>query len=176
MVLDRYYLRSLVPNMLVLVQGWYCLRSYQPGRVLHTSLDPRRMSIYQTETDLNSWTWIGNWMEFVDMQDFYYSTATQIFTNVTLGSMGLCYQQITALRSFMSKQRLNSEEELWCAHCIRTHSDIWSAQTSSGMKENYKFPGRPVCSCWRKLSVYNPWIQIFHSTIWCTSLGKFRSQ
>jgi hypothetical protein len=56
LVQDWYYLRSLVPNRLVLVQGWYCLRSYQPGRVLHTSVDPRHMPIYQTKTDLNSWT------------------------------------------------------------------------------------------------------------------------
>jgi hypothetical protein len=48
---------------------------------------------------------------------------------------------------------LNSKEAIWCAHCIKTNSDPSSAQTSTGMKKNYKFPVRPVCGCGRKWSV-----------------------
>jgi hypothetical protein len=54
-------------------------------------------------------------MEFVDMQDFYYYGNT-IFTNATLGSLGLCYQQITALRSFMSKQRDSIQKKSYGVH------------------------------------------------------------
>jgi hypothetical protein len=54
-------------------------------------------------------------MEFVDMQDFYYYGNT-IFTNASLGSLELCYQEIIALRSFMSKQRDSIQRKSYGVH------------------------------------------------------------
>jgi hypothetical protein len=42
-VLDWYYLKSLIPTRQVLVHGWYCLRSYQSGWLFDTRTSPYAM-------------------------------------------------------------------------------------------------------------------------------------
>jgi hypothetical protein len=42
-----------VPTRLILVQGWYCLRSYQTSRVCDAIVDTRHRPIYQTNIGPN---------------------------------------------------------------------------------------------------------------------------